>query len=224
MIAPVPLHPVIEVLVVPGDRVKKGQPLVKLDDDEAQADVRAKKATLEATRLTLQEARRTRDMAQQARGSVPEALYNAMCLAVTRGEQEERAARAALEASQAELEHYVVMAPINGVVAWLDVHPRMVSRPGTSLWGEVLDLGEVDVRCELTPDQVEAIAAGQAAEVRARKRQAEVGSIGRVVFVGVAADKVSGLVPVVVRVPNPKGWLRCEVPVQVRFTEALPAK
>src|SRR6476646_144214 len=37
MIAPVPLHPVVEVLVAAGDRVKKGQTLVKIDDDEPQA-------------------------------------------------------------------------------------------------------------------------------------------------------------------------------------------
>src|SRR5262249_1029144 len=47
IIAPVVLHPVIEVLVGLGDRVKKGQPLVKLDADEPEADVRARKAALE---------------------------------------------------------------------------------------------------------------------------------------------------------------------------------
>jgi hypothetical protein len=41
--------------------------------------------------------------------------------------------------------------------------------------------------------------------------------------VGIAADKHSGLVPVVVRRGNTEGRLRGEVPVQVRFTEALPA-
>jgi multidrug efflux pump subunit AcrA (membrane-fusion protein) len=45
-IAPVVLHPVTEVLVVPGTRVKKGQPLVRMDDNEAKADVRNKEAAL----------------------------------------------------------------------------------------------------------------------------------------------------------------------------------
>ena len=45
-IAPTVLHPVEEVRAAPGDRVKKGQPLVKLDDDEPRADVRAKTAAL----------------------------------------------------------------------------------------------------------------------------------------------------------------------------------
>jgi len=58
IIAPVPLHPVVEVLVQPGDRVQKGQILVKLDDDEPQADVRNKQAILANARITLKEARR----------------------------------------------------------------------------------------------------------------------------------------------------------------------
>ena len=53
IIAPVPLHPVIEVKVKPGDRVKKGQVLVKLDDDEPQADVQAKKAVLNQLKASL---------------------------------------------------------------------------------------------------------------------------------------------------------------------------
>ena len=44
LIATSVLHPVTRVLVSPGDRVKAGQPLVKLDSDEPEADVRAKKA------------------------------------------------------------------------------------------------------------------------------------------------------------------------------------
>src|SRR5213592_5040 len=45
-LAPVVLHPVEEVLVALGARVKKGQPLVRIDDDEPRAEVRAKRAAL----------------------------------------------------------------------------------------------------------------------------------------------------------------------------------
>ena len=31
----------------------------------------------------------------------------------------------------------------------------MVSRPGTTVWGEILDLSEIDVRCELTAEQAD---------------------------------------------------------------------
>ena len=52
-IAPVVLHPVVEVKVKTGDRGKKDQPLVKLDYDEAQADVRAKKAAYKELKASL---------------------------------------------------------------------------------------------------------------------------------------------------------------------------
>ena len=218
IIAPVPLHPVVGVLVAPGDRVKKGQALVKLDDDEAQADVRAKQAGLENSRIALAESRRYLGVAEKTYqiGALPEERYHAARVAALKAEMEERVAKAALESAQAEAEHYVVTAPIDGVVSWLDVHAGMVSRPGTTVWGEILDLSEIDVRCELTTEQADRVSVGQAAEVRP-SGQKEGGGAGRVVFVGITADQGSGLVAVVVRLPNANGRLRCGVPVRVRF-------
>ncbi len=221
VIAPVPLHPVEEVLVRPGDRVKKGQVLIKIDDDEPQADVRAKKATLESARVVLKETKRLFDQAEAAHrdGALPATNFHATRSAFHKAEHEANAAQAALEAAQAELEHYRVDAKIDGVIAWLDVHVGMVSRPGTTTWGEILDLSEIDARCDLTPENADRVAVGQAAEVRARGRKD--GLMGRIAFVGIAADEKSGLIPVCVRVSNPKTHFRCGVPVRVRFTEAL---
>jgi hypothetical protein len=92
--------------------------------------------------------------------------------------------------------------------------------PGTTVWGEILDLSEMDARCELTPDQADRVTVGQAAEVRKFGKK-DLCWTAKVVFVGIAADKGSGLVPVNVRLSNAKPSLRCEVPVEVRFTEAL---
>jgi RND family efflux transporter MFP subunit len=221
MIAPVPLHPVVEVLVKPGDRVKKDQPLVKLDDDEPQADVRARRAALAAAQIAVKEYRRLlpKMTAAHNEGVLPEITYYTLRTTALKAEQDELAAKAALESALAELEHYTVMAPIDGVVSWLDVHLGTVSRPGTSLWGEILDLREIDVRCELPVVQADRLAPGQAAEIVLTGKK--VWGHGKVIFVGISADKVSGLVPVLVRVPNPGCRLRTEVPVRVRFVEML---
>jgi RND family efflux transporter MFP subunit len=221
-IAPVPLHPVVAVLVAPGDRVKKGQPLVKIDADEPEADVRAKEAVLEGARVALAEARRYLARVEGTATAVPEqSLHNAR-VTLLKAETDERAAKAALEAAKAELEHYVVEAQIDGVVSWLDVYPGMVSRPGTTLWGEILDLRELDVRCEVTPAQADRLAAGQAADL-ALARGGPPLATGRVAYVGVAADPQTGLVPVLVRLANPGERLRCGVPVHARFRDAAPA-
>ena len=274
VIAPVVLHPVVEVKVAPGDRVKKDQLLVKLDDDEPQADVRAKRAALSEMKAGLarlkaqprqEERAEARAALESARvsageyreavrrldelmehGHTSEAVYRSskasllryeadvlaaearlqrllkqpVALEVAEAEARVATAQANLESSQAELEHYTVTTPIDGVVGWLDVHVGTVSRPGTTVWGEILDLRELDVRCDLAPEQADRVSVGQAAEVRRPGAPPESYLSGRVVRAGVAADANTGRVPVRVRLDNPGQRLRCFVPVTVRFLAA----
>ena len=267
IIAPVPLHPVEEVKVAPGDRVKKDQPLVIIDQDEPKADVRAKEAALkemkaglaklkaqpreeeraearaqlESARICVQEQRDYLARLEKARDSLSEVSLHTVRCAVLRHEADERAnvarlerllkqpidqefaemearvagAQAALESAKFELEHYTVTAMIDGVVTWLDVRPGMVSRPGTTVWGEILDLSEIDVRCELSAEQADRVSVGQPAEVRQPNRK-DVWA-GKVVFVGLAADPKTGKVPVCVRIKDAQERLRCYIDVLVRF-------
>jgi RND family efflux transporter MFP subunit len=218
IISAVPLHPVVEVAVAAGDRVKKGQVLIRLDDDEPKADVRAKEAALEGLRIQLKESRRYLESSEKLheKGALSEHHLHEMRAATLKTEADERNAVAALEGVKAELEHYTLEAPIDGVVSWLDVYVGTTLRPRTSAWGEILDLSEIDVRCELTPEQADQVTAGQRAEVRAKGKK-EAAGVGKVVYVGIAADESSGLVPAVVRMDNAKAGLRCGVPVGVRF-------
>jgi RND family efflux transporter MFP subunit len=223
-IAPVPLHPVTEVLVAPGAHVKKGQLLVKLDDDEARADVRLKLAMLESAESSANEARRFLAKARSKQEVLPEQRLHDAELAVRKTEAEQRAAQAGLDSSEAELEHFSVGAVIDGVVSWLDVYPGLVSRPGTSLWGEIVDLRELDVRCELTPQQAdEGVALGQEVDLWVADTQRLLPR-GRLIFIGPVADQKSGLVPVLVRLKNPDQRLRCGVSVSMRFGPAAGNK
>jgi RND family efflux transporter MFP subunit len=221
IIAPVVLHSVEEVRIAPGDRVKKGQVLIKLDADEAEADVRAKEAALENAQITLKEARRYLEASEKvfATGALPHQKFHEARVAVLKGEADERSAKAALDSSKAELEHYTMTATTDGVVGELSVHPGSVPWPGRTVWGEILDLSEIDVRCEVTVDQADRVEVGQKAEVR-KHGQKELCAVGRVVYVGLRADETSGLTPIHVRVANAEYRLRCGVPVQVRILEA----
>jgi multidrug resistance efflux pump len=269
-IAPVVLHPVVEVRVVPGDRVKKDQVLARLDDDEARADVRAKEAALAEAKATVERLKNQPREAERAEaravlastrtsvaeyrgllerfeklwglGGLSDQAYHSTKAGLLRAELDERAATARLEqllkkpwqlevaeaearvttatanleSAQAELDHYTVRASLDGVISWLEVNPGTVSRPGTSVWGEILDLREIDVLCELTPGQADHIAVGQAAEV-CRDWPNGARWAGRVVSVAVAADRQTGRVPVRVRVGDAREQLRCYVEVTVRF-------
>jgi multidrug resistance efflux pump len=269
-IAPVVLHPVEEVLVAIGDRVKKDQALVKIDEDEPKADMLTRKAAvaeMEASLARLKAEPREHDIEEAeasvetyrvaaraakqlfdrlepawAKGAIPEQRYHDARADSDRAEADYKAASArlkrlrrrpydlevaelaarvegakqALKSAEAELEHYTVTAPIEGVVTSLDVVPGTVSRPGTTVWGEILDLSVIDVRCDVTPDQADQITAGQEAEVT-REGRTE-GLKGQVANVGIAADRQTGKIPVLVRVKNPEGRLRCYIDVKVRFT------
>jgi multidrug resistance efflux pump len=269
-IAPTVLHPVVEVMAKLGDRVKKDQPLVKLDDDEPQADVRAKKATHEELKASLarlkeeprseeqNEARAAlanmkicREEAQQVlekleplsqKGAVAEQRFHEARHHLARCKADETAAEARLarllkrpfvrevaeleariktaaenvKGAEAELEHYTVVSLIDGVVASLNVSHGMVSRPGTSEWGEVLDLSVIDIRCEVSPETADALRVDQPAEVRVNGKSSG-GMTGKVAFIGIAADKKTGLIPVLVRLDNPECRLRCYIDVKVRF-------
>jgi RND family efflux transporter MFP subunit len=222
VIAPAgPPHPVTEVFVALGDRVKKGQRLVKIDDDEPQANLRAKQANLRSAEAVLDEAKCHLEAIAKGheKGAVSQEHYHDVRTTAIKAEMDAQAAKAALEEAKAELEHFIVEAKIDGVVNWLDVYRGTVSRPGTAVWGEILDLSEMDVRCDLAPDQVDQFAVGQNAEVRTSGKRS-FSAKGQVVFIGRSADLSTGLVPVVIRLPNPGSRLRCGVSVRVRFAQS----
>ncbi len=218
IIAAAVLRPVVEVLVGPGERVTKGQVLIKLYDLEAQAKVRAREKELKSIEAKARYSRRNLDLAENSRttGALPERAYNELRATALSNEAQVQAAEAELSLAQSELKLYTVTAPIDGEIAWLDVSPGTVSWPGSLIWGEIVDLRELDIRCELPPAQAEQIAVGQPADVWLDGKPEAAGT-GKVVLIGKVADRNSGLVPVVVRVANAQERLRAEVAVKVRF-------
>ena len=125
------------------------------------------------------------------------------------------AALEGVKSAEAELEHFTLMAPLEGVIGSLNVKIGMVSRPGTTVWGEILDLREIDVQSEVTPAQAESIVVGQPGEVT--QNNSTVKLTGKVVCVGVAADAKTGKIPVIVRCENPESRVRCYVDVRVKL-------
>jgi membrane fusion protein, multidrug efflux system len=218
IIAPAILRPVVEVLVGPGDRVTKGQALIKLYDLEQQAKVRSREQELKSIQAKALYSRRNLEIADnsQGTGALPVRTYNDLAATTLSNEALVLAAEGELSLAQSQLKLYTVTASIDGEIAWLDVSPGTVSWPGALIWGEIVDLRELDIRCELSPAQAEQTAVGQSAEVWVDGKAEAVGT-GKVVFVGKVADRNSGFVPVVVRVANSQDKLRAEVAVKVRF-------
>lgn len=97
------------------------------------------------------------------------------------------AAQAELEALRAELEHYVVHAPIDGIVSWLEVAPGTVTRPGTRTWGEIIDLNVMHVRAEVTPEIADRLRKGAVVEIASSSPSNE-RFAGVIVFVAPTVD------------------------------------
>ncbi len=271
-IAAAVMHPVERVLVKPGDVVKAGQPLVEIDSDEPQADVRAKQAAVQELSSALAklkampraeeraEARAQLEGAQVATLAAREYLERLASLRATdavsarefieqetvlkRAEADERAAqahldyllklpvdheiaetehqlaaaRAELEIAECELEHYTIHAAIDGIVCWLDVTPGTVQRAGTKVWGEIVDTRELDVRVELSTKQLSEI--DRALPVVVEQPELEKSWSARVIYVSPAANRETGLIPVVLRIDHAGEPLRCHLNVTVRFNLA----
>ncbi|HYV37522.1 MAG TPA: efflux RND transporter periplasmic adaptor subunit [Gemmataceae bacterium] len=218
-LAPVPLHPVVEVKAAPGDKVKKEQVLIKIDDDEPQADVRNKKALADGAKIILDEAKRYLAKVEKSysEGAVPEASYYAALRDSLKALHDEKACVAAWESAKAELEHYEVVAPIDGIVSWIEVYPGMVSRPGTTVWGEILDLSEIDVRCEVSVEQADTIKVGQTVSVVRQAAKNATPIMGKVSYVGIVVDPRTSMVPILIRVPNADYTMRCNEAVHATF-------
>lgn len=95
---------VVEVLVKEGDTVKPGQPLIRLDDADAQAVVAAAKAKLAGTEalLTKLETGATPEQLAQAEAAVSAAEEQYRMAENGARKEEIRAAKAALDAAQAQ--------------------------------------------------------------------------------------------------------------------------
>ena len=218
------LRPVVEVLVGPGDRVTKGR------RDQALRSRAAGQGPGTGERLQKYRGQGPANPPQpRPGGEIPEhrraprdRLQRDLATALS-NEAQAQAAAAELALAQSELKLYTVTASIDGEITWLDVSPGTVTWPGSLIWGEIVDLRELDVRCEVSPVEAEQFALGQSAEVWLDGK-AEATATGKVVLIGKAADRNTGFIPVVVRVANPQERFRrgCrESPVRGRKGEMI---
>jgi multidrug efflux pump subunit AcrA (membrane-fusion protein) len=206
------MAPVTDVLVRPGDRVRRGAPLVRLDAreinaagdraaaalaaarqaaDAAAADVRATDASLRIARLT-----RDRVAALHAkRSATPQELDQAdaslnaaeaqMTSAGARAAAAAAArdeAQAAVQSAQITMSYTVLSAPFDGLVTERSVDPGTMATPGAPLL--TLD-DSVGFRLEVKVDEARAaqVAVGAAAEVSLETTSPAAWSRARVVEV-----------------------------------------
>lgn len=142
--------PIVAVLVEEGDRVSRGQPLVRLDDAEQRALL--EQARADAQGKTLAE---RRVAALFEKGWVTRAQLDA---AVASG----RAARAAVSALEAKLDQFTIRAGIAGVVLKREAEPGDLAIPGSRLF-ELGDPAKARVTATVDERDIIRVTTGQEA-------------------------------------------------------------
>ncbi len=204
---------VIEVRVKDGDPVKKGDLLVKLDETEARAKLDSMGARIDRLKASISQAESDREKADRDlnrskslsnRGvATPTELADARstlqrCEALLRVSTNDlRESEAMRRTSQQDLDRTEIRAPIDGVVAGLDVEMGEVVIAGTTnLAGTVLmtvgNLARMQVRAEVDEADVPLVRPGQPARVylQADPSRSVNGTVDRVAPKGKKSDEV----------------------------------
>jgi len=168
--------PIVRVLVNDGDRVKKGEALVRLRDLEFRKELDQSKAQYNLAQARVQQAKaslsqkeaqykRTQILSEKKMVSAQEVENQKAELASARAnlqmaKAQEAQAKASMQQAQQNLSYTVVRAPVSGYVGRRNAEVGMQVTSSTRLF----DLGNIDkvkVRVKLTEQMVNAIKVGQ---------------------------------------------------------------
>lgn len=215
------------VLVEAGDRVKRGQLLVRLDNSVAQPQLRSIEAALEEARasaaLAAAEARRADDVA--ASGALSAQEIERRRSAAVSAEAKVRVAAAQLAESRARLARTEIRAPSDGTILTRDAE---VGQLATAASGALFRLGRgsaIEMRGVVAEQDLPALAPGQPAAVRITG--VEQPFEGKVRLIGAVIDPQTRLGSVRIDLPSdavlrPGAFARAEVFVSRDQRPVLP--
>jgi HlyD family secretion protein len=154
------------VLAEPGDRVHKGQVLVRLNPITAQTQVDSASASLDELKATAAVAEAEWARTQRARDSFSvEEAERRRTSAVT-AEAKVKAAEAQLADAQNRMAHTTVLAPEDGIVLTRTAEVGQIAVPGTTILFRLARNGEIELRGQVAEQEMPLLKVGQAAEVR----------------------------------------------------------
>ena len=188
-----------------GSRVRAGEALIALDRRLLAADLESARAGLDLASFNEERVRQLR-----AENAVSELDYE-------QARAELRRASAIAQAAELRHERAVLTAPFDGVVADRYVEPGELLVPGTPVL-RILDPFVLKLECDVTERDITELFEGMAAQVEFAGNPETL--MGRIHWVGFAADPKTGKFPVEVRVDNADLSLRPGVMGRARVLRA----
>ncbi len=196
------------VLVRPGETVKAGQVLARMDTGDLDARLAEQRANLAASRVQLDLAEKTqrRNEGLRERNFISASGLDASRGTLDANREALRAREAQLALARQALSKAVIRSPQAGIVAERAVQPGQHVASNTRLFS-IVDLTEVEFAASVPVGQVGAVRVGQNVSLVAEGAD-DAPISGRVERIAPTADAATRMIPIYIRVANADGRLR----------------
>ena len=211
-----------------GDRVKKGEVVVRLDDSEQQARIAEIEGQLAMTRVAVERARLNFQRVKRLRVTQNETAEreDEARLAVASAEAQVRQLEGTRAMAQVWLEWTVIRSPIDGVVLEKLSHPGELVTPqtfgGTGAHGpssallSLADLNDLQVEVDISEADLPKVSLNQRCRVSPEAWPEKV-YVGSVTEIAPEASRQKGTLQVKVQIEKPDHFLTPELSAKVEF-------
>jgi membrane fusion protein, multidrug efflux system len=202
---------VVDVYVTEWVPVRKGERLARLDTSEIEATIAALKAMEAQARVGESRARREYERAQQLQkfGLITPQAFDDAKSAVEAAEAATAASAAQIRTAQARLAKSLLVAPMDGVVAFrgVNVGDRVENMGGNEPLFRIVDNRLLDLTVSVPSTQLAEVKVGQVIEFSTDALPGRTFT-GKVMFINPAIDEASRSAKVVAEVVNRDGELK----------------
>lgn len=206
-----------DVLVDVGDKVKKGQVLVRLETKEIRAQLKQARAGLEAAKAAAEQAQarfaeakknlaRMEELYQQ--GAISQQTLDQVRMQyelakTAAAEAQKEQAEAGVQLAETQLENAIIKSPIAGIVAFRYVDPGDMAGPSSPVI-TVVNMDTVTVTVNVSESEINSVQLGDKVEVTVPAAGDRTVFQGEVTMVSPAADPRTKAYPVEVTIDNPE--------------------
>jgi RND family efflux transporter MFP subunit len=157
---------IADVMVEPGDFVRKGQVLARLNPITAQSQVDSAQASLEELRSSAAVAQAEWARAQRARDAFSVEEAERRRVAAANAEARVKAAEAQLASARDQFERTTVIAPTDGIVLTRTAEVGQIAVPGGNALFRLARGGAIEMRAQVAEQDMPRLKVGQQATVR----------------------------------------------------------
>jgi len=206
-----------QVLVEPGETVRRGQVLARLNPIAAQSQVDSAQASLEELRSSAAVAQAEWTRAQKARDAFSVEEAERRRVAAANAEARVKAAEAQLASARDQFERTTVIAPTDGIVLTRSAEVGQIAVPGGPALFRLARGGAVEVRAQVAEQDVPRLKVGQPVRVRldgaAQEWTGKVWQIGAIIDPQTRQGSVRISLPTGDRNLRPGAFVRADVAI-----------